>query len=311
MTKYVLYRVIGALSSIWLAVTLTFFAIQLVPGDPVQAALSQSTATQDVLEQRRAQLGLDRPVLVQYGSYILGIAHADFGVSWSAGQPVAFLIGQQLRPTVSLALAGTLIAFGTGMALGLAASIGQEGFLGDLARSAAGILLSFPVMFSGMLVIGAFAVQVHLFPATGQGTLRHLVLPAVVVGLSGSGSIARTVEAGIADMLDEPFIKMAIAKGLRRTQVLVRHALRVGLLPTLDALALQVGFLLGGAVITEAVFARQGVGRLLLQAVLDKDLPLVQAIVILSVLVYAILNLFADVVHAILDPRLRGTISGQ
>jgi len=118
------------------------------------------------------------------------------------------------------------------------------------------------------------------------------------------------VEAGITDLIDEPFVKMAAAKGLRRSRVLIHHALRVGLLPTLDAVALQVGYLLGGAVITEAVFARQGIGRLLLQAVLDKDLPLIQGIVILSVVVYAVVNLLADVSHAMLDPRLRQSVTG-
>jgi peptide/nickel transport system permease protein len=293
-----------------LAVTLTFLAIRLVPGDPAQAALNQSTAPEAVLEQRRAALGLDQPGIVQYGRYLLGLAHADFGLSWSANQPVSFLIGQQLSPTLSLAIAGTLVAVAVGTLLGIGAGVGQDAIPGVLARGTAGFLLSVPVMFSGMLLIAVFAVRFRLLPGTGQGSLGHLLLPAAAVGLSGAGGIARVVEAGIGDQMDQPFVHLASAKGLRRSRVMVRHALRVGLLPALDAIALQLGYLFGGAVITEAVFARQGIGRLLLLAVLDKDLPLVQGIVILSVVVYTVVNFVADISHALLDPRLRGSVTG-
>ena len=305
MVRFVVRRLAGILLTLWAAVTLVFLAIYIVPGDPAEAALSQSTASQDVIEQRREALGLDAPIYVQYVRYLSGLVRADLGVSWSAGQPVSLMIRQQIGPTARLALARMVVAVVAGVALGVAASLGEGRWLGAVCHGLTGLLLSVPVMFSGTVAIWIGAVVLGILPATGQGTLAQLVMPALVVGLNVAAGISRTVEAGIGQVRHEPFVLLAKAKGLNAWQTGIRHALRVGMLPTLDVVALQFGFLLGGAVVTEIVFARQGLGRLLLFAVLDKDLPVVQGIVVLSAVVYGVLNLLADIGKAWLDPRIR------
>lgn len=305
MLRFAGRRLLGLLISLWAVATLTFLAVHLVPGDPARAALSQSTASQDVIERRREALGLDLPLPVQYGRYLSRLARGDLGVSWSAGQPVSLLIGQQIPATIRLALAALAVAVIIGGALGIASALGGGTWIGQASRSLTGLFLAVPVMVSGTVLIWLFAILLGWLPATGQGGLRFLILPALVVGLSTSGGIARTVEAGVGEALRQPFMRLARAKGLTRVQATISHALRVGLLPTLDIVALQFGFLLGGAVVTEAVFARQGLGRLLLFAVLDKDLPVVQGIVVLAAAVYTVLNAFSDIAKAALDPRIR------
>lgn len=309
MLRYIARRLAGVLLSLWVAVTLVFLAMHIVPGDPAEAALAQSTASQDVLERRREALGLDDPLAVQYVRYLSNLVQGDLGVSWMAGQPVSLLIGQEIGATARLAAAAMAVALAVGGLLGVTAALGEGSLLGEASRSVTGLLLSVPVMVSGTLLIWVFAVLLNLLPATGQGTPAQLVLPALVVGLNASAGIARTVEAGVGQVRDELFMLLAKAKGLSEWQAIVRHALRVGLLPTLDIAALQFGFLLGGAVVTEIVFARQGLGRLLLFAVLDKDLPVVQGIVVLSAVVYGLLNLAADIGKASLDPRTREGIA--
>ena len=305
MVRFVVRRLAGILLTLWAAVTLVFLAIYIVPGDPAEAALSQSTASQDVIEQRREALGLDAPIYVQYVRYLSGLVRADLGVSWSAGQPVSLMIRQQIGPTARIALASMVVAVVAGVALGVAASLGEGRWLGAVCHGLTGLLLSVPVMFSGTVAIWIGAVVLGILPATGQGTLAQLVMPALVVGLNVAAGISRTVEAGIGQVRHEPFVLLAKAKGLNAWQTGIRHALRVGMLPTLDVVALQFGFLRGGAVVTEIVFARQGLGRLLLFAVLDKDLPVVQGIVVLSAVVYGVLNLLADIGKPWLDPRIR------
>lgn len=304
MAQYILRRLLGVFLSLWAAVTLAFLAIRLVPGDPAEAALSQSIASQDVLEQRRAALGLDLPLPVQYSRYLWGLVRGDLGVSWSGGQPVSLLIGQQIGATFSLACAGMAVALMLGVALGVVGAVGKGGWVSELSRIAVSLLLALPPMFSGILLIWLFAVYLGWFPATGQGNVRHLVLPALVVGLSVAGGIARAVDAGVGDALTQPFMRAVRAKGLMPLAALWKHALRVGLLPVLDVVALQFGFLLGGTMITESLFARQGLGRVMLSAVLNKDLPVVLGVVVLAAAVYGFLNLAADVVRAWLDPRI-------
>ncbi len=305
MVRFILRRALGVLLALWAAVTLVFFAMHVVPGDPVEAALSQSTASPDVLARRRAALGLDQPVLVQYGRYLLNLARGDLGISWQGDQPVAWLIGEQLPATLSLAAAGMAVALLIGGALGIGAALGRGSIVSVVLRSAAGLLLSVPVMFSGTLLIWLFAVRLGWLPAVGRGSVAHLILPACVVGLSVAGGVARTVDAGTTEAMREQFVITAWAKGLSRWQIVWRHALRVGLLPTLDVIALQFAFLLGGTVVTETLFARQGIGRLLVSAVLDKNLPVVQGVVVLALLAYGLLNFCADISHAWLDPRVR------
>jgi ABC-type dipeptide/oligopeptide/nickel transport system permease component len=305
MAYYVLRRLVGVAAVLWAAATLTFFVLQVIPGDPVAAAMAEANATEDMLAQRRAALGLDLPLPLQYARYLANLLRGDMGISWYGGEPVAMLLRAYAAPTLSLALSGVLVAIALGVGLGMLSVAGGGGWRGQIARSVTGFVLSTPVMFSGTLLIWAFAIWLDFLPATGQGGMRHLILPALAVGLTSAGGIARALDASVSATLGEPFIQTARAKGLRRWRMLWRHAFRVGALPVVDMVALQFGYLAGGAVVTESVFARSGLGRLLVDAVLRRDLPVVQGVVLVSALAYGLLNVLADILHAWLDPRLR------
>src|SRR5574341_5838 len=295
----------GLFASLFVTLTLVFLTIHLMPGDPAQAALSQSTASQDVLERRREALGLDLPIHVQFGRYLWRLLHGDLGVSWSAGQSVGFMIASQLAPSAGLAASSMLMAVSLGTVLGLSAAVGAGNRLSGTVRAISGFLLSMPVMFTSTFLVWVFALRLGWLPATGDGDLDQLVLPAAALSPGVAASISRVVDSGVTDVMRQPFMQTALAKGLSRRQAIFRHALRVGMLPALDVIALQAGYLLGGTVVVESVFARQGVGRLMLTAVLDKDLPVVQGVVILAAATYSLLNIAADIAHALLDPRIR------
>lgn len=308
MAHVIMRRLVGVAAVLWAAATLTFFVLQALPGDPVVAAMAESTATEETLARRRAALGLNLPLPQRYVRYLLNLVRGDLGVSWYGGEPVGLMLGAQAPATLSLALGGILVATGLGVGLGLASVAWENTLMGQISRALTGFVLSIPVMFSGTMLIWLFAIWLPLLPATGQEDVTHLILPSLAVGLASAGGIARTLHASVSTTLSEPFIQTARAKGLTRWRILWRHALRVGALPVVDMIALQFGYLAGGAVITESVFARSGLGRMLVDAVLRKDLPVVQGVVLISALAYSLLNLLADILHTWLDPRLRAEV---
>lgn len=295
--------VVSALATVWLAASLAFFALRVLPGDAVTTQMRESGVSMEMIEARRAALGLDAPVLVQYGRFLSGLVHGDLGVSLQDGRAVSEIIGQQLVPTVSLALSALLISALAGIGLGLlAAGEAQQHFspFGLLARLFLDISLSLPLYWIGTLAIYTVTqLGVQGLPVSG------LLLPALVLGLSGVGAVGQVVRAGVRDTLQQDFVRTARAKGLRELQVLLRHVLRASLLPVFTVIALQAGFLLGGVVITESLFVRPGIGRVLLNAVLRQDYPLVQGIVVLGAMIYILVNTLADVLYRIFDPRVQ------
>lgn len=305
MAHFLIRRLLSVFLSAFLAVTLSFLALHLVAGDPAEAALSQSAASGDVLERRQEDLGLNLPVIVQYERYLRALAEGDLGTAWFGGQSVVLLIGQQVGATLSLALSAMLVAAALGLSLGIAAAAGRGNWVSQVSRALTGASLALPVIFTGVISIWLFSIILGWLPATGQGDLRHLILPALIVGVSVGGGIARAVDAGMSQVLRQLFMRTAVAKGRSRWGALYWHGLRVGLLPVVDVIALQFGYLIGGTVITESLFARQGIGRLLVGAVLNKDAPVVLGVVILSVVSYSVLNLLADIIHTWLDPRIQ------
>jgi ABC-type dipeptide/oligopeptide/nickel transport system permease component len=304
MAGFVVRRFLGLVLTLWAAATLTFVAVRLVPGDPVAAALSDTNAAPDVIARRRAALGLDQPPPVQYARFLGGLVRGDLGVTWYGGEPVTLAIRQQLPATLALAASAMVVAIVLGFGMGGLSATFRGRLPGMVMSALAGLSLATPVIISGPLLIYLFAIRLDWLPATGQGRLDNLILPAMVLGISASGGIARVVDAGLREALAQPFATTARAKGLTPRKVLNRHALPVALVPVLTVIALQFGFLLGGAVVTESLFARQGIGRLLVGAVLRKDLPLVQGVVLLSAFVYSGLNFLTDLAHAWLDPRV-------
>ncbi len=226
------------------------------------------------------------------------------GRSLFTGQRVSQIIVQQASATISLALAALAIAVVVGMLLGVVAAVRQDTWVDALCMTLSVAGVSIPITLSGLIAILIFSLTLHWLPATGQGTLRHLVLPATVMGLASAGSIARLVRTRLVEVLREEYINVARAKGVDEWTLLLRHALRNALIPIVTVIGLQFGFMLGGAVATESVFARQGLGRTLVDAILYQDYPVVQGIVIVSAVLYTAINLGVDVMHGYLDPRI-------
>jgi ABC-type dipeptide/oligopeptide/nickel transport system permease component len=305
MAGYIGRRLAQAVFVLWLAATLAFAAMQLAPGDPAQALLAASGATPEEIAARRAELGLDDPLPTQYARFVVDLARGNLGQSWLHGRPVGRMILEQLLPTAELAAAASAVAIAAGLALGILAAVRRGTWLDTAATAISVVSLSTPTYWSGLLAILLFSLQLHWLPSTGEGDLRHLMLPALVLGFALSGSIARLVRARMAEVLAEPFVLAARARGLPAWRVLYAHVLRAALAPALTVVALQFGFLLGGAVVTESVFARAGLGRLAVQAIMWRDLPVVRGVVLFAALAYVLVNLAADLVQAWLDPRLR------
>jgi len=276
IVNYVGRRLVQAAFVLWLAATLAFVALQLTPGDPAQALLAASGATPEEVAERRAQLGLDDPLSTQYARYLLDLLRGDLGQSWLHGRSVGRMILEQLPPTLELALASMAVGAAVGLGLGILAAVRRTTWLDTVATTVAVLGLSTPTYWSGLLAILLFSLQLHWLPATGEGDLRHLVLPALVLGFALSGSIARLVRARVVEVMGEQFVLAARARGLPSWRVLFVHVLRAALAPAVTVIALQFGFLLGGAVVTESVFARRGLGKLAVEAILWRDLPVVR-----------------------------------
>jgi peptide/nickel transport system permease protein len=305
MPRYIGRRFLQAAFVLWLAATLAFIALQLTPGDPAQTLLAASGATPEEVAERRAQLGLDDPILVQYARYLFDLLQADLGQSWLHGRPVGQMIWEQLPPTVALALTSMVIGGGLGLALGVLSAVRRATWVDSAVTAVAALALSVPPYWSGILAILLFSLRLGWLPATGGGDLRHLILPALVLGFALSGSVARLVRARVVEVMDEPFVVAARGRGLSSRRVLFVYVVRAALAPALTVVALQLGFLLGGAVVTESVFARRGLGRLALEAILWRDLPVVRGVVVIGALAYILANLAADVAQGWLDPRVR------
>jgi peptide/nickel transport system permease protein/oligopeptide transport system permease protein len=300
-----LRRLLGLLLTLWAVVTLTFIALYLVPGDPAQVLLSESNASAAEIAERRDELGLNDSLAVQYGRYLCRLLQGDLGRSFFTGRPVTATILEQLPATFTLALAAMVVAVTTGLGLGLLAAVRPGSWLDIVVTGLATMGISTPVFWSGLLAIWLFALVLGWLPATGQGGLEFLILPASVLGFSAAGAVARLTRASVLDVVDKPYIHVARSKGLPPRPLLLRHTLRVALLPIITVIGLQFGFLLGGTVVTETIFARQGLGRLVVSAILRKDYPIVLGVVLVGVVGYVTVNFVTDLLYGALDPRIR------
>jgi peptide/nickel transport system permease protein len=296
-------RLVGALIVVWGAASLSFLVLHLVPGDPVDIMLGiQSTATEGTKERMRHELGLDRPIIVQYLDYLGKVLRLDFGTSYRLQRPVVDVIGSQLLPTLQLAGLAILIAV-------LIAVIIAALSRGPIARSVASLLelitISSPTFWTGLLLLSVFSFQLHWFPVAGGQGFGALVLPAITLALPVAGILSQVLRHDLEAVDEQPFVDSARARGLGHLQLLSRHNLRHAALPVVTLAAYVIGNLLGGAVIVEQLFGRAGLGRVTLEAISNRDLPVVMALVIFAALVFVVINLIVDAVTPVLDPRLR------
>ncbi len=297
-------RIGSAILVVFGVCTLVFLLIHLVPGDPVEAMLGESARPAD-RAALRADLGLDRPLVEQYLTYLARLARLDLGVSFQDRRPVRDLLAERIPPTLELAAAALLLALALALPLGVLAARHRGGALDSGAMGFSLLGISIPNFWLGPMLILVFSLWLGWTPVSGRDGPASLLLPAVTLGTGLAAVLARMVRSSVLEVLEEDYVRTARAKGLPETVVMWRHALRNAWLPVLTLLGLQLGGLLGGAVITETVFAWPGVGSLLVEAIQGRDYPVVQACVLLISLAYVLVNTLTDLVYAWVDPRIR------
>jgi ABC-type dipeptide/oligopeptide/nickel transport system permease component len=285
---------------------LVFSIIHLVPGDAVTAILGRQKVSAERVAELRAQLGLDDPIPVQYGRYLSRALQGDLGESLRNYVPVSEAIAEQLPSTLALATAALAIALVLGFTLGLAAALNQGGWLDTAIMSVSVSGMSLPTFWLGLLLIMLFSVQLGWLPSiSSSNSPRDLILPALTLGLPEAAVVARMVRAGMLDVLHNEYITVARAKGLRERRVIFVHGLRNALIPIVTFVGLQTAFLLGGSAIVETLFARQGIGRLAVQAIANRDYPMVQGVVLVVACIYVLINTCTDIAYTMLNPRIR------
>ena len=305
MLQFLSRRLVDAVPVLIGVSVLVFLMVHLLPGDPATIMLQGAPATAEDIANLRHQLGLDEPIPVQYATYMGRVLRGDFGTSIHTRRSVTKEIGSVFPATLRLALASMAIAMTLGTVLGAIAAMRQNTWLDTFSMSTALFGVSMPDFWIGLLLILVFSVQLHWFPATGVGGWDHIVLPALALGANFAAIIARLVRSSLLEVLRQDYVVTARAKGLRHRTVILRHALRNALIPVVTIIGLQFGNLLGGAVVIETVFARQGIGRLAITAILAKDFPLIQGLVLFSAVIYVVLNILVDSSYALLDPRIK------
>lgn len=304
MLSFLIRRLLSALG-VMLGVSLAVFLfIHLIPGDPVEVMLGESARAAD-REALRHALGLDLPLWQQLLGYFEHLLRFDLGKSLHSDQPITDLLAERLPATAQLAIAALAVALLISVPLGIVAAVRQHSLWDSGAMSVALIGVSIPNFVLGPLLILLFAIFLGWLPVSGREGLVSLILPAVTLGLGMAAILSRMTRATLLEVLGEDFIRTARAKGLGETRVILRHAMRNALLPIITLLGLQLGALLGGAVITETIFSWPGLGQLIVEAIQKRDYPVVQACVLMISLIYVSVNTLTDLVYAWLDPRVR------
>jgi peptide/nickel transport system permease protein len=291
------------------ALVLVFFLMRVLPGDPAAAMLGTNATPQSVAALRE-QLGLDEPLIQQFVDYVTGLARLDLGRSLAVRTPVTTLLRQAILPTLMLTLGGTLVSVVVGVPLGVLAALKRRTWLDYLASVGALLGVSVPVFVWGLLLLLAFSLQWPLLPSAGAGDTpldiaRSLIMPSIATGFFQVGLVARITRASLLAVLANDYVRTARAKGLAPVAVIGGHALRNALIPVLTVIGLNAGTLLGGAVVAETVFTRPGLGRLILDAINARDYPVIQGVMIVSVVLVVLLNLVTDMLYTAADPRVR------
>jgi peptide/nickel transport system permease protein len=284
--------------------TLVFALIHLLPGDPAEAMLARSGAPPAAVAALRAEIGLDRPLVVQYVRWMGSAARGNLGRSLFYNRPVSQLIGEQLPSTFQLALAAFAVALVLGIPLGVIAALRRSSWIDRMSMTVAVAGVAVPVFWSGLVLIWIFSVRLGWLPPAGAESWSALVMPALVLGFATAGPLARLTRATLLDILAQPYITVARAKGLTERGVLIRHAARNALIPLLTIAGVQLGFLLAGAVVTETLFGRPGLGRLLVDAILWRDLPVIQGVALVIAGIYVLANLAVDLAAGWINPQV-------
>jgi ABC-type dipeptide/oligopeptide/nickel transport system permease component len=305
MAKYIRRRLALAVPTVLLSSLVVFLMLFLIPGDPASIYIGEQTATPERLAEIRRVMGLDRPLYVQYADFVWKALHGDLGRSLQTNRPVMDEILTRLPSTVILAVVAMGFAIILGGSLGVVSGLRRNTLVDTLAMLVALFGVSVPVFWLALLLIMLFSVHLQWLPVTSGPGWPGLVLPAVSLALLSAATLARLVRSSLLDVLQLEYLVTARAKGLTQAVVVLRHALPNAVIPVLTAMGLQFGALLSGAVITETIFARPGLGKLVVDSIQNKDLPTVQGVVLVLALIYIGMNLLVDLSYALVDPRIR------
>lgn len=307
MVTYIIRRILVVIPVLWLISLIVFAIMHLVPGDPAILALGGEGGASPVqIAELRKQLGLDDPLHVQYGRFIWGAVQGKFGRSTRFKNDVSIVIMKSFPFTVQLSAAALVVSVVVGLSLGVIAALKRGSFIDSLSMAISITGVSMPVFWLGLLLIFAFSFTLGWFPPLSRDMqFKSLVLPAFALGFINAGLIARLVRSNLLEVLNCDYVNTARAKGLREAVVILRHALRNALIPSVTVLGLQLATMLTGAAVTETVFSRPGLGRLVVDAVIWKDYPLVQGTVMFAAALFLAMNLFVDFTYAFLDPRIK------
>ncbi len=304
MARHLLQRFLLTLPALWLVLTLVFLMIHIVPGDPVEQMLGEGAAPGELLQLRHA-LGLDQPLLAQYGHYLAQLARGDLGQSFKFQAPVRRIIFERYPATLSLAFLALLVCATIAIPAGVLAAYKR----GRAADRAVGVFtlfgLAVPNFALGPVLILFFSIELGLLPVSGRGGAAYYVLPAATLGAALAAILTRMVRGSMLEELSSDYVRTARAKGLSTSAVLFRHAFRNALIPIITILGLQFGTLLAGTIVTETIFSWPGIGRLTVQAISARDYPLLQGCILVIAVSYVLVNLLTDVLYAVIDPRVR------
>lgn len=303
LAAYAMGRVVRMMPIMLAVMTLVFLMMHIMPGDPARLALGTDASVEDV-ERLRRTLGLDQPIHVQYLGFLKGFFTGDMGVSYITGRPVLSEAIVKLGYTLQLSVVALVISVVIGIPLGVVAAARPNSLVSDSAMIVSVIGISIPSFWLGLLLMLVFSLWLGLLPSAGEGSWQHVILPAITLSTWSLGTIARMTRASMAEVIGFDYIRTARAKGLPEYVVLLRHALRNALIPVLTMIGLRFGYMMGGAVATEAVFNWPGLGRFIVESVLARDYPSVQVGILLFSISFLIINLIVDLAYSVVDPRV-------
>jgi len=310
MLKYAIRRMIYVLPTLWAVVTFVFFLIRIVPGGPAVAALG-SYATSESIRQLEKQMGLDKPILVQYGKFLKDLCQGDLGRSLITNKPISQEISRALPYTLDLAIGGMIIGILFGIPTGIITALKRNRPPDYIGRILSLVGISMPEFYLGILLMYILAIKLPLFPVLGGGDLSvlssrlyHLFLPALTLGIIMTAFISRMVRSSMLNVLREDYVRTARAKGLHERVVIYKHALRNALIPTVTVIGIYMSILMGGSVLTEIIFSRPGLGKMMVFAVKDRDYIALQSVIIIFSAFVFLFNLLTDLLYSLIDPRI-------
>jgi glutathione transport system permease protein len=302
--QYFIKRLLGLVPTLAIVGALVFLFVHLLPGDPARLAAGPD-ATPETVALVRQDLGLDKPLPEQFLRFVGGVVHGDFGRSLRTKRPVSTEIAERFAPTFWLTAVAMAWSVVVGMAIGVLSAIWRNRWPDRLGMAIAVSGISFPAFALGMLLMQIFAVQLHWLPTVGADSWRHYILPSLTLGAAVAAIMARFTRSSFVDILQEDYVRTARAKGLPESRVIMKHGLRNALIPVVTMMGLQFGFLLGGSIVVEVVFNWPGMGRLLVDAVDQRDYPVIQGLVLLFSLEFVLINLIVDLLYGVINPAIR------